>query len=94
MEVALALGAGIGIGFLLGCLFSRLDQKQMFALVTATSDSLVRSALFPGLPKEAFEPPKEPEPAEALYETENGSEEAEMPNWMRSDKAWDMTEEE
>ena len=92
MEVALALGAGIGIGFLLGCLFSRLNTKQMFDLVTVTSDSLVRSALFPGLPKEAFEPPKDPEPAEALYETE--SEEAQMPDWLRSDAPWDMTADE
>lgn len=90
MNIALALGAGIGIGFCLGLLFSRTDTKRMFELVTVTSDSLVRSALFPGLPKEAFEPPKDPEPAEAMYETEN--EEAQMPDWLRSDAPWDMTE--
>lgn len=92
MNVALGVAAGIGIGFILGCLFSRLSEKQMFQLVTQTSDSLVRSALFPGLPKEAFEPSKDPEPAENMYETEA---EDRMPAWLRSDQGpWDMTEDE
>lgn len=93
MNIALALGCGVGLGFFLGCLFARLDQGKMFGLVSQTSDSLVRSALFPGVPKEVFDSPRVQEPAEDMYETATGRDEA-VPRdqgWLYSeDPPWDV----
>lgn len=60
--------------------------EQMLGMVTKTSDSLVRSALFPGVPQEVFEQVSAPEAVvqetEAMYETEGDAKE---PDWMADD---------
>ena len=81
--VAFAFIAGLGAGTLGGIWFSRTERDKSFELITRTSDSLVRSALFPGLPQEAFEP-QLPEPAEEMYRTQE-AEELKGPAWLEEE---------
>lgn len=47
--IALAVVAGISIGFVGGVLFSRWDQGRAYGLIVDTVDKITTAALFPGL---------------------------------------------
>lgn len=80
---SLAFLAGIGVGIVGGIWFSRTERDKSFELVTRTSDALVRSALFPGLPKEVFTETVT-EPAEEMFRTTEADEPAGL-GWLEEE---------
>lgn len=80
--VTFAFLAGIGVGIVGGIWFSRTERDKSFDLITKTSDSLLKSALFPGLSQEVFE--SVPEPAEEMFRTTEADEPS-GPSWLEDE---------
>jgi hypothetical protein len=96
--IALAICAGVSIGFVGGVLFSTWLTKQGYGLITDTVDKITTAALFPGL-KGIVNEPQVPTGQQEMFGTVDRDEDegpARVPAWLsdeRSPAAWDPYQE-